>query len=162
MCCCVRLAQGLRKRAHGGGGGLGLCCKSHPYTDPVASAYTIAGSAHPTEGGSSGTARVLPVSSGGGGGGGGGNDDGGGDDSTGGDGGGGHSGGVGSSADGSGAGSSGDGDVEMWAYGGDFGEHVTDHDFCINGVIWPDRTVRYCCRRVLYMPKACMQDSPMC
>ncbi|RKF17996.1 DUF4981 domain-containing protein [Alginatibacterium sediminis] len=27
-----------------------------------------------------------------------------------------------------------------WAYGGDFGESIHDFDFCINGLIWPDRT----------------------
>jgi len=27
-----------------------------------------------------------------------------------------------------------------WAYGGDYGEPVHDSDFCINGLIWPDRT----------------------
>ncbi len=30
--------------------------------------------------------------------------------------------------------------VEYWAYGGDFGEQIHDNDFCINGLIWPDRT----------------------
>lgn len=29
---------------------------------------------------------------------------------------------------------------EYWAYGGDFGEDIHDFDFCINGLIWPDRT----------------------
>lgn len=29
---------------------------------------------------------------------------------------------------------------EYWAYGGDFGDNPHDHDFCINGMIWPDRT----------------------
>ncbi len=29
---------------------------------------------------------------------------------------------------------------EYWAYGGDYGEPVHDSDFCINGLIWPDRT----------------------
>lgn len=29
---------------------------------------------------------------------------------------------------------------EYWAYGGDFGEEIHDFDFCINGLIWPDRT----------------------
>ena len=28
---------------------------------------------------------------------------------------------------------------EYWAYGGDFGDEPTDYDFCINGLIWPDR-----------------------
>ena len=27
-----------------------------------------------------------------------------------------------------------------WAYGGDFGEEIHDFDFCINGLVWPDRT----------------------
>ena len=30
---------------------------------------------------------------------------------------------------------------EFWAYGGDFGDTPTDRDFCINGLIAPDRTV---------------------
>jgi len=30
--------------------------------------------------------------------------------------------------------------VEYWAYGGDFGEKIHDFDFCINGMVWPDRT----------------------
>jgi len=30
--------------------------------------------------------------------------------------------------------------VEYWAYGGDFGDTPTDRDFCINGLISPDRT----------------------
>ena len=29
---------------------------------------------------------------------------------------------------------------DYWAYGGDFGEPVHDFDFCINGMVWPDRT----------------------
>ncbi len=29
--------------------------------------------------------------------------------------------------------------VEYWAYGGDFGEQLHDGNFCINGLIWPDR-----------------------
>ncbi|OQY34348.1 MAG: hypothetical protein B6241_05030 [Spirochaetaceae bacterium 4572_59] len=29
---------------------------------------------------------------------------------------------------------------EYWAYGGDYGEPVHDFDFCINGMVWPDRT----------------------
>ncbi len=27
-----------------------------------------------------------------------------------------------------------------WAYGGDFGDAINDANFCINGLIWPDRT----------------------
>lgn len=30
--------------------------------------------------------------------------------------------------------------VQTWGYGGDFEEPVTDGNFCVNGVIWPDRT----------------------
>jgi len=30
--------------------------------------------------------------------------------------------------------------VEYWAYGGDFGDEINDRNFCINGLIWPDRT----------------------
>jgi beta-galactosidase/beta-glucuronidase len=30
--------------------------------------------------------------------------------------------------------------VEWWAYGGDFGDKPNDLNFCINGLIWPDRT----------------------
>ncbi len=29
---------------------------------------------------------------------------------------------------------------DYWAYGGDFGDEPNDFDFCINGMIWPDRT----------------------
>jgi len=28
---------------------------------------------------------------------------------------------------------------EWWAYGGDFGDEPNDRDFCINGLVWPDR-----------------------
>jgi beta-galactosidase len=30
---------------------------------------------------------------------------------------------------------------EFWAYGGDFGEEKTDHNFCINGLVLPDRSI---------------------
>ncbi len=29
---------------------------------------------------------------------------------------------------------------KFWGYGGDFGDTPNDFDFCINGMIWPDRT----------------------
>ncbi|RKX88326.1 MAG: beta-galactosidase [Spirochaetes bacterium] len=29
--------------------------------------------------------------------------------------------------------------TEYWAYGGDFGESIHDFDFCINGMVWPNR-----------------------
>lgn len=30
--------------------------------------------------------------------------------------------------------------IEVWAYGGDFGDAPHDGQFCINGLLWPDRT----------------------
>ena len=30
--------------------------------------------------------------------------------------------------------------TKYWAYGGDFGDEPNDRDFCINGLVWPDRT----------------------
>lgn len=30
--------------------------------------------------------------------------------------------------------------ASYWAYGGDFGDKPNDLDFCINGLVWPDRT----------------------
>lgn len=29
---------------------------------------------------------------------------------------------------------------KYWAYGGDFGDSPNDLNFCVNGLIWPDRT----------------------
>ncbi len=29
--------------------------------------------------------------------------------------------------------------VSYWAYGGDFGDTINDRNFCINGLVWPDR-----------------------
>lgn len=29
---------------------------------------------------------------------------------------------------------------KYWAYGGDFGDEPNDRDFCLNGLVWPDRT----------------------
>lgn len=40
---------------------------------------------------------------------------------------------------------------EYWAYGGDFGDEINDVNFCINGLIWPDRTPQpamYECKKV--------------
>lgn len=34
-----------------------------------------------------------------------------------------------------------DGGREYWAYGGDFGEEKSDRNFCMNGLVLPDRTV---------------------
>ena len=32
--------------------------------------------------------------------------------------------------------------VKYWAYGGDFGDEPNDGNFCINGIVWPDRTLQ--------------------
>jgi len=32
-----------------------------------------------------------------------------------------------------------DGDASFWAYGGDFGDPINDRQFCINGLVFPDR-----------------------
>ncbi len=29
---------------------------------------------------------------------------------------------------------------EYWGYGGDFGDEINDGNFCLNGLVWPDRT----------------------
>ena len=29
---------------------------------------------------------------------------------------------------------------KYWAYGGDFGDTPNDLNFCLNGLVWPDRT----------------------
>lgn len=29
---------------------------------------------------------------------------------------------------------------KFWAYGGDFGDVPNDLNFCLNGLVWPDRT----------------------
>jgi len=42
---------------------------------------------------------------------------------------------------------------EYWAYGGDFGDEPNDFDFCINGLIFPDRTphvAMFECKRVFH------------
>ncbi|MFT6986482.1 MAG: beta-galactosidase [Psychromonas sp.] len=31
--------------------------------------------------------------------------------------------------------------VKYWAYGGDFGDEINDRQFCVNGLIFPDRTL---------------------
>ncbi|XP_010554482.1 PREDICTED: uncharacterized protein LOC104824194 [Tarenaya hassleriana] len=30
--------------------------------------------------------------------------------------------------------------IKRWAYGGDFGDEPNDLNFCLNGIVWPDRT----------------------
>lgn len=32
--------------------------------------------------------------------------------------------------------------IKAWRYGGDFGDQPTDYDFCLNGLVLPDRTVK--------------------
>lgn len=42
--------------------------------------------------------------------------------------------------------------VQYWGYGGDFGDPVHDAQFCINGLVWPDRTPHpgcYECKAVM-------------
>ena len=42
--------------------------------------------------------------------------------------------------------------VKYWAYGGDFGDEPNDGNFCINGIVWPDRTPQpavWECKKVL-------------
>ena len=35
--------------------------------------------------------------------------------------------------------------VEAWGYGGDFADDPNDARFCINGMVWPDRTPHPSC-----------------
>jgi len=42
---------------------------------------------------------------------------------------------------------------EYWAYGADFGDEINDENYCINGLIWPDRTPH----PALYEYKKCLQ-----
>ncbi|MBK8433335.1 MAG: hypothetical protein IPL28_19475 [Chloroflexi bacterium] len=49
----------------------------------------------------------------------------------------------------------------FWAYGGDFGDTINDGNFCINGLIWPDRTphpAMWECHK-LFQPLACSFDA---
>lgn len=43
--------------------------------------------------------------------------------------------------------------VPYWAYGGDFGDTINDRQFCINGLVFPDRTPH----PALYEAKQCQQ-----
>ena len=36
----------------------------------------------------------------------------------------------------------------FWGYGGDFGDPCHDAQFCINGLVWPDRTPHPACWEV--------------
>ncbi|MEM1715728.1 MAG: glycoside hydrolase family 2 TIM barrel-domain containing protein [Thermofilaceae archaeon] len=44
--------------------------------------------------------------------------------------------------------------VKFFAYGGDFGEEIHDGNFCINGIVFPDRTLQPACWEVkkVYQP----------
>lgn len=40
---------------------------------------------------------------------------------------------------------------QYWAYGGDFGDEINDRNFCINGLLWPDRRphpAMYECKKI--------------
>ncbi len=42
--------------------------------------------------------------------------------------------------------------IKYWAYGGDFGDEPNDGNFCINGLVWPDRTPQpalWECKKIL-------------
>jgi len=39
-------------------------------------------------------------------------------------------------------------EVEFWAYGGDFGDTPNDAQFCINGLVWPDRSLHPACHEM--------------
>jgi beta-galactosidase len=47
---------------------------------------------------------------------------------------------------------------EGWGFGGDFGDEPNDADFCINGLVWPDRTPHPAMyeHRALASPVACI------
>lgn len=45
-------------------------------------------------------------------------------------------------------------EVGTWGYGGDFGEPLNDGNFCVNGVVWPDRTPHPAMEEVR-MPNRC-------
>ncbi|XP_051228311.1 uncharacterized protein [Lolium perenne] len=40
---------------------------------------------------------------------------------------------------------------KAWAYGGDFGDTPNDLNFCINGIVWPDRTIHPAVNEVKYL-----------
>uniref|UniRef100_A0A1D1ZZ97 beta-galactosidase n=1 Tax=Auxenochlorella protothecoides TaxID=3075 RepID=A0A1D1ZZ97_AUXPR len=42
------------------------------------------------------------------------------------------------------AGTEGGAELQYWAYGGDFGETRHDAQFCLNGIVWPDREPHPC------------------
>lgn len=40
---------------------------------------------------------------------------------------------------------------EHWAYGGDFGDMPNDATFCLNGIVWPDRSPHPAVTEVKYL-----------
>ncbi|XP_062208106.1 uncharacterized protein LOC133909612 isoform X2 [Phragmites australis] len=40
---------------------------------------------------------------------------------------------------------------KFWAYGGDFGDIPNDLNFCLNGIVWPDRTIHPAVHEVKYL-----------
>ncbi|KAF8642100.1 hypothetical protein HU200_067357 [Digitaria exilis] len=40
---------------------------------------------------------------------------------------------------------------KFWAYGGDFGDTPNDLNFCLNGILWPDRTIHPAVHEVKYL-----------
>lgn len=44
--------------------------------------------------------------------------------------------------------------TKRWAYGGDFGDTPNDLNFCLNGLLWPDRTVHPALHEVKYVYQA--------
>lgn len=40
---------------------------------------------------------------------------------------------------------------KFWAYGGDFGDNPNDSNFCLNGIVWPDRTIHPALHEVKYL-----------
>ncbi|KAK3163026.1 hypothetical protein QOZ80_1BG0096690 [Eleusine coracana subsp. coracana] len=40
---------------------------------------------------------------------------------------------------------------KFWAYGGDFGDSPNDLNFCLNGIVWPDRTIHPAVHEVKYL-----------
>ncbi|CAO1943068.1 unnamed protein product [Urochloa humidicola] len=40
---------------------------------------------------------------------------------------------------------------KFWAYGGDFGDTPNDLNFCLNGIVWPDRTIHPAVHEVKYL-----------
>ncbi|MFZ5942275.1 MAG: glycoside hydrolase family 2 TIM barrel-domain containing protein [Bacteroidota bacterium] len=41
--------------------------------------------------------------------------------------------------------------IPFWAYGGDFGDQPNDHNFCINGLVFPDRTTKPAMQEIKYI-----------